>query len=98
MAFDHHAADTHIAARDLTGHIGQHFGLTAVVFIAVGVAGIDHHTRHHASLDHGLAGCLNVFSIVVRCLAAAQNHVAIVITHGGHNGGVTTLGDRQEMV
>src|SRR5690606_41884382 len=41
MAFHHHATDALVAGRHLAAHILDDLGLPGVVFVAVGMAGID---------------------------------------------------------
>ena len=44
------------------------------------------------------AGGIDVGGVVVRLFAAAQNDVAVLVAGGRDDGGVSRLGDRQEMM
>ena len=62
------------------------------------MAGVDHQTSRQLGLGQRLAGLGDTACIVVRLLAAAQDHMAIRVASGRHDGGAALLGDRQEVM
>ena len=94
MAFHHHAHNIALAVLQLLGHIGGHFHLAAVVFAAVGMAEIHHQARGYFSAGQLFGGGLHVFAAVVGLFAAAQNHMAIGVAGGVHDGGMAGFGYR----
>ena len=62
------------------------------------MTGVDHHRWRQAGLlQHG-AGGLDARRVIVRCLAAAQDDVAVAVSGGGGDRGAAGLGHGQEMV
>ena len=59
IALEHCADDALIAGSNLGGDIAADRRLPGVVFVAVGVAAIDHHLRADVGLLHLLTGCLD---------------------------------------
>ncbi|KAG1087895.1 hypothetical protein G6F40_013611 [Rhizopus arrhizus] len=98
MALDHHTDAALFAVFQLNGDVLDHLRLVVRVLQAVGVAGIDHQAGRQLGLGQRLAGLGNAACVVVRLLAAAQDHMAVRIAGGRDDGGAALLGDRQEMM
>jgi len=99
VAFEHDAEDAVIACSDLGGYVASYAGLLGVVFVAVGVAAVDHDLRADAGLLHLLAGIFYGGSVVVGGVAAAaQDDVSVVIALGDEDGGLAVLGVAEEVV
>uniref|UniRef100_A0A914XQ04 Uncharacterized protein n=1 Tax=Panagrolaimus superbus TaxID=310955 RepID=A0A914XQ04_9BILA len=98
MALDHHTNDALFAVFQLNGDVLDHLRLVFRVLQAVGMAGVDHQARRQLGLGQHLAGIGDAACVIVRLLAAAQDHMAIRIAGGRYDGGTTLLGDRQEVV
>ncbi|KAG1450799.1 hypothetical protein G6F57_016320 [Rhizopus arrhizus] len=98
MALDQHTDDALFAVFQLNGDVLDHLRLVVRVLQAVGVAGIDHQAGRQLGLGQRLAGLGNAACVVVRLLAAAQDHMAVRIAGGRDDGGAALLGDRQEMM
>ncbi|MNS89408.1 hypothetical protein D3C72_1234200 [compost metagenome] len=98
VRFDHHADDALVAAGDLAADVFAHRDLVLMLLAAVGMRGIDHQARGQPGLGDGVARFLHAGGIVVGRLAAAQDHVAILVARGRHDRRVAALGHRQEMV
>ena len=64
-----------------------------MVFVAVGVAAVDHDLRADAGLLHLLAGFFYGGGVVVGGVAtAAQDDVAVAVALGDEDGGLAVLG------
>ena len=99
VAFRHHAEDAVVAARDLCGDVGGGDELLFVLFVAVGVAAINHDFFRQSGFLQGGGGGADVFGAVVRAVAAAaQNNVAVFVAQRGDDGGVAEFGDGEEAV
>src|SRR5436190_22234769 len=69
-----------------------------VLLLAVRMRAIDHDSRREPRMSQLAADLVDARRIVVGRPAAAQDDVAILVTRGVHDGGVTAFGDRQEVV
>ena len=95
MAFHHHAHDVLLAILDLRGDVLGDFHLAFEFFAAVGMAAIHHQLGGQTRLGKLLGGSFNVFAAVIgRAVAPAQNHMAIVVARGVHDGGMPSFGYR----
>ena len=99
MAFDHHAEDVLLASGDLRGDVSGGIELAFVLFVAVGVAAINHDFVLHAGAAQRGDRFTHVFGAVVRAVvAAAQDEVAVFVAVGGDDGGMPQFGDGEEAV
>lgn len=70
-----------------------------MVFVAVGVAAVDHDLRAYAGLLHLLAGLFDGGGVVVGGVAAAaKDDVAVAVALGDEDGGLTMFGVAEEVV
>src|SRR6185437_3658708 len=83
MAFHHHAENAPLAGGYPRGKILDHRRLVLRVLAAVGMAGIDHHAGAQAGLADRSTGSIDAGRVVIRRLAAAQDHVAVAVAAGG---------------
>src|SRR5699024_12080537 len=98
MTLDHDPNNAIITPTNLFPYIGQDLGLTAVIFAAVGMAGIDHDSRTQPGVLHFFTGFINALCIVVWLGATTQNDMAIFIAQRRHNGRMPPFGHRQKMM
>ena len=99
MAFDHHAEDVLLASGDLRGDVSGGIELAFVLFVAVGVAAINHDFVLHAGAAQRGDRFTHVGGAVVRTVvAAAQDEVAVFVAVGGDDGGMPQFGDGEEAV
>jgi len=81
------------------GDVGGSVQLAFVLFVAVGVAAINHDFVLHARVAQRGNGRAYVFGAVVRAVvAAAQDEVAVFVAVGGDDGGMPQFGDGEEAV
>ena len=80
------------------GDVLCHIALLLVLLAAVGVAAVDHQAGGQLGGFQFLAGGRHAGRIVVGSLAAAQNHVAVLVALGLHDGDLAVLVHRQEVV
>src|ERR1700722_20769638 len=86
IAFDHHAEDATISGGNLCSDIAADQALTGVVFVAVGVAAIDHDAWRNAGFLHLLSSLGHSAGLVVRRLpATAEDDVTVRIAPGKQN-------------
>ena len=69
-----------------------------MLLAAVGVAAVHHHGRAQAGFLQVVAGGIDVGLVVVGLLAATQDHVAVRVAFGVHDGDMAALVHRQEVV
>ena len=69
-----------------------------MLLAAVRVAAVDHQRGRQMGRRQGLAGRRDAVGIVVRRLATAQDHVAVLVAVGLHDGDLSVLVHRQEVV
>ena len=99
VAFEHDADDAVVAAGDLGGDVAADGELLGVIFVAVGVAAVDHDLGANAGGDHLLAGFFDGGGVVVDGLAAAaKDDVAVLIAFGDEDGGLAVFGVAEEVV
>ena len=98
VAFDHHAHNGVFAVFQLRGDVLGDDHLAGVVFIAVGVAAVDHQLGIESGFGQLLAGGLDVAAAVVGLFAAAQDDVTVGVAVGVDDGGVAGFGYGQKVV
>ncbi|MPM90374.1 hypothetical protein SDC9_137495 [bioreactor metagenome] len=98
MAFDHHAHDAMVASGHLVRHIFGNDDLARVLLAAVGVRQVDHHLLAQAGFLQQFAGGVHVSGAVVGLLAAAQDHVAVLVAARLEDGALSHLGHAHEGV
>ncbi len=99
VAFEHDADDAFVACGDLAGDVAADAELLRVVFVAVGVAAVDHDLRADAGFFHLLAGVFDGGGVVVGGVAAAaQDDVGVVVALGDEDGGAALFGVAEEVV
>ena len=98
MALDHHAEDAAATRPQLCRHIARHVDLSLVLLAAVGMAAIDHQGAVELrGLDLG-TGRSHMGGVVVRCLATAQDDVAVGVAARLDDRDLAIFVHRQEMV
>ena len=98
MALDHDAENARVAGGDLRRDFLADADLFCWILAAVAVAEIDHDARGNRRFGQTLGRGVDIGRVVVRLVAAAQDHVAIFVAGGRDDGGVAVFGDRQEMM
>ena len=98
VAFDHHTEHLTRATADLSGDVFGHVNLALVLFAAVGMAAVHHQGGGQLGGFEFLAGGGHAVGIVVGCFATAQNHVAVLVALGLHDGDLAILVHRQEVM
>ena len=98
VAFDHQPEHAARAASDLAGDVARHFELALMLLAAVGMAAIDHQRRRQTRGLEVLAGGGHAGGVVIGRLATAQDHVAIPVALGLHDGDLAILVDREEVM
>src|SRR5208337_1890095 len=98
VAFEHHADNAIVAARDLTGHIACNLDLPLMLLLAVRMRAIDHDSRSKSGTPELGTDRLDTARVVVGHAAATQDDVAILVARGAHDGRVAPLGYGQEMM
>ena len=98
MTFDHGADDATVATGNLAGHIMTHIDLALVLFLAVGMAEVDHQIGSQTRFFHFPGSDIDTLRIVVRSAAATQDHVAVVVAPGREDRGMAGLGEGHEVV
>ena len=98
VALDHQAHDAVVTCGHLVGHVFGDGDLARVLLAAVGVRQVDHYLLAQARFLEQFTGRVHVFGAVVGLLAAAQDHVAIVVAAGFENRGLAHLGHAHEGV
>ena len=98
MAFNHHPDHRFLTAGDLLANVCPHFHLLFKLLAGVGVAEVDHHLRRQSGFFQPDLHFRDMFSAVVWLFAAAQNDMAVAVTAGVHNGGMTPFGHGEEAV
>ena len=82
----------------MRGNVFGHIDLALVLFAAVGVAAIHHQGGGQLGGFEFLAGGSHAFGVVVGRFATAQNHVAVLVALGLHDGDLAVLVHRQKVV
>ena len=96
IGLNHDAHDVVASVPDLLADVVNDIDLLFVLLVTVGVAGVNHDGGRKSRGFQSFANLGYAFSIVIRGFTAAKNNVAVFITAGNDNGGVTALGDRKE--
>ena len=96
IGLNHDAHDVVASVPDLLADVVNDIDLLFVLLVTVGVAGVNHDGGRKSRGFQSFANLGYAFSIVIRGFTAAKNNVAVLITAGNDNGGVTALGDRKE--
>ena len=90
------ADDARVARRHLPGDVLSDHDLALVLLAAVGVRDVYHHLLAQAGGAQQGAGGFYFSGAVVGQLAAAQDHVAVVVATGFENGGLAHFGHAYE--
>ena len=98
MALDHDAHHRVLAGRDLAGHVPADVALALGALGAVRVAEVDHQAGRVAGPFQHRGGGADVPGLVVRCPAAAQDDVRVLVAGGLEDPGAGVLREREEYV
>jgi len=99
VAFEHDADDAFVACGDLAGNVAADSELLSMVFVAVGVAAVDHDLRAYAGFFHLLAGVFHGSGVVVGGVAAtAQDDVGVMVAFGDEDGSAALFGVAEKVV
>ena len=93
VALEHHTDDSRVSSLELTANVSGDRNLVKVILQAVAVRAVDHDARLESSFADFTRGRVDARGVKIGRLAAAQNHVAVVVASGADNRAVTALGD-----
>ena len=99
MTLDHHPEQAPVALGNLLTHFFTNLHLAVILLQTVGMTEIDHDVWRQARAFQRIRHMLHTHRVIVGpVVAAAQDDVTIGIAGGGKNGGMSSLGQRQEMM
>src|SRR5258708_31630381 len=98
VALHHHAHDAFLARGELHGDVGADVHLLAVLLRRIRVREVDHEVRREARGGELAGGRFHARRVVVGLLAAAQDHVAVVVADGLEDRGLARLRHAHERV
>ena len=96
VGLDHDTHDVVASVADLFADTVNHINLFFVLFVAVGVACVNHDGGRKARGFQCFANFSYALGIVIRSFAATEDDVAVFIAACDHDGGVAAFGNGQE--
>ena len=86
IAFDHYTNNTPITVTHLTTYVSAYIALTLEYLATICMTAVNHDIRSHAGFFHHRCSIIHTCCIIVSMRSAAQNQMAVLVSHCGNDG------------